>query len=212
MKLQVGKTYELNDGTIAKCESMRGDDPLAVDGSGYGPFLVDGCCYHQDGKFGARRHPSFDVRRCVDGEGKPDMDKEYKTLRELDVRPGDVVECMTCTTDVWTVGKTYGVVESTNEKYPFEVECNYPQSQRSSVSTFRIVSRASRNDTPKLWRDMTPEEKGALLLARHEDRHIESYDADNNNWYHVAWPAWEGNRAYRIRAAHAALAKARGEG
>jgi hypothetical protein len=41
------------------------------------------------------------------------------------------------------------------------------------VPHWRIVSRAPA--APKLWRDMTPEEKGALLLAAHEGKVIE-YD------------------------------------
>ena len=32
-----------------------------------------------------------------------------------------------------------------------------------------------KDDTPTLWKDMTPEEKGALLLAQHEGKTIEFY-------------------------------------
>ena len=52
-------------------------------------------------------------------------------------------------------------------------------------------------DTPKLWRDMTPEEKGALLLAHHEGKVIEYYD------HGVGWvterPIWDDYCAYRIK-------------
>ena len=50
---------------------------------------------------------------------------------------------------------------------------------------------------PKLWRDMTPEEKGALLLAHHEGKVIET-------WFRGAWigkghGGWGKQNAYRIR-------------
>jgi hypothetical protein len=52
-------------------------------------------------------------------------------------------------------------------------------------------------DTPKLWRDMTPEEKGALLLAHHEGKVIE------NSMYGEHWgaatPSWCNNIYYRVR-------------
>lgn len=65
IKLEVGKTYELNNGEIRKCIDMRGADPLNVGGYGFGPFVINGCYYHQDGAFGARNHPSLDVKREV---------------------------------------------------------------------------------------------------------------------------------------------------
>lgn len=51
---------------------------------------------------------------------------------------------------------------------------------------------------PKKWREMTPEEKGALLLAHHEGKVIEYYCdvwkacASNN-------PVWANNDAYRVK-------------
>jgi hypothetical protein len=52
-------------------------------------------------------------------------------------------------------------------------------------------------EPPKLWRDMTPEEKGALLLAHHEGKMIET-------WFRGAWigkghGGWGKENAYRIR-------------
>ena len=107
IKLEVGKRYELNNGEVHECTKMNGDDPLAVDYSGYGPFVINGCLYHQDGTFAGRAsiQEYHGVKRCVD-----------------DVQPD--------TTD----------------------------------------------DATKLWRDMTPEEKGALLLAHHEGKTIEWFD------------------------------------
>ena len=37
-------------------------------------------------------------------------------------------------------------------------------------------------DTPTLWKDMTPEEKGALLLAKHEGKSIEWYRSFCLKW------------------------------
>ena len=103
------------------------------------------------------------------------MTKEIGTLKELNVKPGDVVESMSGT-EIWP----RGLQTFTEEGWVFDGEGDswgpnakiglYPMS-----ATFRIVSRASEviADTPKLWKDMTPEEKGALLLAEHEGKVIE---------------------------------------
>jgi hypothetical protein len=49
---------------------------------------------------------------------------------------------------------------------------------------------------PKLWKDMTPEEKGALLLAHHEGKDIESFGG--TDWYR-AYPSWADDVAYRVK-------------
>lgn len=118
IKLEVGKTYELNNGEVHECERMRGDDPLAVNEYGHGPFAIDGCAYHQGGRYANRdADHDFSVKRCV----------------------------------------------------PVE---------------------------PKKWSDMTPEEKGELLLAHHEGRGIEIYIVDE--WFDVD-PIWYPGSSYRIK-------------
>lgn len=52
---------------------------------------------------------------------------------------------------------------------------------------------------PKLWKDMTPEEKGALLLAHHEGKAIEAW-AYEDKWL-VLVPEWDEHNAYRIKPA-----------
>lgn len=52
------------------------------------------------------------------------------------------------------------------------------------------------DDEPRLWKDLSPEEKGALLLAHHEGRDIQMYASDH--WYTVN-PIWEDFTAYRIK-------------
>lgn len=51
MKIEVGGTYELNDGKTHECTHMNGNNPLAINEFGYGPFVLDGMLYHQDGRF-----------------------------------------------------------------------------------------------------------------------------------------------------------------
>jgi hypothetical protein len=43
---------------------------------------------------------------------------------------------------------------------------------------------------------MTPEEKGALLLADHDGKDIESFG--RNDWYRV-YPSWADDVAYRVK-------------
>jgi hypothetical protein len=115
---------------------------------------------------------------------------EYKTLKELDVKPGDFVEY------------DKGVIGIIDDNLEWLGEDGKRQKvEYSTVRAWRIISRAS--DTPKLWRDMTPEEKGALLLAHHEGEEIE--------WsYFLPWktandtakggtPTWDDEHAYRVR-------------
>lgn len=57
----------------------------------------------------------------------------------------------------------------------------------------------AQTEAIKLWRDMTPEEKGALLLAAHEGKVIEVW-VGGKNWLSTHGdPEWENCLAYRIR-------------
>lgn len=123
---------------------------------------------------------------------------EVGTLKELDVKPGDVVECVRGALHALT-GCKYTLNENCGIKgfYGWQVNC----------SQFRIVSRAS--DTPKIWRDMTDEEKGALLLAHHEgrviERHVGKLDEENgalfpaDEWRFVFRPVWHEDISYRVK-------------
>ena len=67
IKLEVGKTYELNNGEIHKCTKVLGDDQLSLYDYNYGPFVIDGCAYHQDGRFGdCNQFFPLSVKRCVE--------------------------------------------------------------------------------------------------------------------------------------------------
>jgi hypothetical protein len=50
---------------------------------------------------------------------------------------------------------------------------------------------------PKKWRDMTPEEKGSLLLAHHEGKEIQIWCVDE--WATSRDPSWAGHCAYRVK-------------
>lgn len=130
IKLEVGKRYELNNGEVHVCTKMYGDDPLAVDEHGHGPFVICGSLYHQDGTFAGRAATQKyrGVKRAVD-----------------DVQPD------------------------------------------------------ATDDAHKIWRDMTPEEKGALLLAHHEGKVIEQFDGEAAFWGVSAPPEWIDSVAYRVK-------------
>ena len=53
------------------------------------------------------------------------------------------------------------------------------------------------NEGRKIWQDLTPEEKGALLLAHHEGEEIQ-FELSGVEWI-KAEPSWEGIIAYRVR-------------
>lgn len=50
---------------------------------------------------------------------------------------------------------------------------------------------------PKLWRDLTPAEKGALLLAHHHGKSIEAWLYDDR-WMPIE-PDWLEHNAYRVK-------------
>ena len=65
----------------------------------------------------------------------------------------------------------------------------------------RLKEGPMRNeDKPKMWRDMTPEEKGALLLAEHEGKAIEVFDLAYPDMWCEDYPVWNDEAAYRIKS------------
>jgi hypothetical protein len=49
------------------------------------------------------------------------------------------------------------------------------------------------------WRDMTPEQQGALLLAHHQGKTIEVKSFALGNWVPLHEPEWVSSAAYRIK-------------
>jgi hypothetical protein len=74
---------------------------------------------------------------------------------------------------------------------------NAPDASKWRESLRQRPSAKPEPAAPKLWRDMTPEEKGALLLARHEGKVIET-DYGGGFIANRA-PSWDDECAYRIR-------------
>lgn len=113
------------------------------------------------------------------------------TLQELNVKPGDVVECVDlCSGFIFTTGMRYTVNQDN------EIVSNIGSCCGTTISKFRIISRAS-DDTPKKWRDMSDEEKGALLLAHHRGEYIEN-SIDGDIWGPCS-PCWADSIFYRIK-------------
>lgn len=51
----------------------------------------------------------------------------------------------------------------------------------------------------KTWGEMTPEEKGALLLAHHEWKVIETQLSNPTRWIPVKDPSWSKSSIYRVK-------------
>ena len=120
---------------------------------------------------------------------------EAGTLKELNLKPGDVVE--------WG-GFTYIAFENPKPRAAAGVwagteEKGWVQDgNHNGLDTiFRLISRA----TPKTWGEMTDAEKGALLLAAHEGKVIE-WDHHNNfsTWEPCDEDClWDDEFYYRVR-------------
>ena len=130
------------------------------------------------------------------------MTKETGTLAELNVKPGDVVECVGWSDDDsdLLVGKKYTIMKKHPKGYCNEL-CAVRQGSwalvddKDGAMLFRLVSRAAA--TPKTWGEMTVAEKGALLLAHHEGKVIEFYCYDG--WVYIGHATWLDSCAYRVR-------------
>jgi len=111
-----------------------------------------------------------------------------KTLKELNVQPGDVVYYHYA-----ALGRGGNRVFRS-----YLPDGNGIDSEGDHMAAeapyWHLVSRAV--DTPKLWRDMTPEEKGALLLAHHEGKVIEF--CNGGEWYEPSPCRWHPGNAYRV--------------
>lgn len=120
--------------------------------------------------------------------------KKVGTLKELDVKPGDVLqweggEHFPC--EVVEIDKFIVHMETPNGHLCYNLQyCCIP---------WVVISRAS--DKPKIWRDMTDAEKGALLLAHHEGKVIEGRNESwpNDEWVEIRVPSWWNYSAYRVR-------------
>lgn len=119
------------------------------------------------------------------------MSNVGKTLKELNPKIGDILVCVKdAGWGHFTQGKEYTV------SYLGVVINDKGEDTQPSMSLFYIKT----NQEPKLWKDMTPEEKGALLLAHHEGKVIEFTSARTGMWLtsHPR-PSWKACLSYRIK-------------
>jgi len=106
---------------------------------------------------------------------------EGRTLAELDVKPGDVVNWPGV--GEYEVRDDGRVIHSHGTPLAHGINCQGDQ--------FTIVSRANEPDKPVTWGEMTDAEKGAMLLAA-LDGNVES-KADDAVWGPAGDPVWWGS-------------------
>jgi len=116
---------------------------------------------------------------------------ETGTLKELNLKPGDVVEWV----DFEPIGHhTLDFIDG--EFFEFATSRGPYTHHLKCTDRFRIISRAS--DTPKTWGEMTDAEKGALLLAAHEGKVIEHKSSHKWREKKVTF-RFNDNGIYRVR-------------
>lgn len=147
MQIENGKYYRTRDG--------RKVGPMVADGS---KFWMNGKNALTDPEWSDDGTNFYPFSEECDDLIAEWADERTGTLLELGVKVGDVVECLEWIGTSYSVGKEYTVGGKNEHGNPVHTD--------EAFGKFRIASRAS--DTPTIWSDMTPEEKGALLLHQHE--------------------------------------------
>lgn len=179
MIIETGKYYKASDGSKV--------GPM----TGYNFKWVEGCSSGGDPGWSNGGTPLDNTALHLIAEW---TDEETGTLEELGVKEGDVVEL------------TEGIFEGEKYYIGFDGRINsitregdyygYVIDDIRTPLTWKLISRA--NTAPKLWRDMTPEEKGALLLAAHGGEVIEN-SRDGFKTVYTERPFWSSDYAYRIK-------------
>lgn len=81
IKLEVGQTVELNNGEVHVVDRMIEDYPDSC----YGPFVIDYCLYHQDGRFVDQSYKfPLSVKRVIWPKPEVDLTTIDKPFGELD--------------------------------------------------------------------------------------------------------------------------------
>lgn len=112
---------------------------------------------------------------------------EYKKLKELNIKPGDVVE--------WNGSEFVAFEEPKPDGASGVWAGTEGHGWISGNATVRIISRA--DDAPTLWSKMTDAEKGGLLLAHHNGEEIEFLT--DGAWWYIERPNWKPSYAYRVK-------------
>lgn len=118
------------------------------------------------------------------------MEREFKRLCDLELKEGDVIEWDHRDPDNWFGPRTYTV---DSEGVPRHEDRGYLSPKGNALC------RVIHTNAPKLWKDMTPEEKGALLLAHHEGKVIEWYDPVEDIWLIEGYHDWDPELSFRVR-------------
>ena len=171
MKIEAGKCYRTEDGRNTGVIYEDGDANFKA------PNIKQVFCsgssdkdqiYNEDGM--VRIPTPFESGHTIIAEWT-----EGKTLAELDVKPGDVVEFIETgkrsTITHFAHGSYYGT-----GKHPDWPYCD--------DADFRLISRAAPE--PKTWGEMTPDEKGACALALIEGR-LQYSDYNSSVGYPGGW-------------------------
>ena len=99
------------------------------------------------------------------------MNNDIGTLAELGVKSGDVVGLVSVDSmfkgNTYTIQNDGGILNNNGAGSYY----GYLGEPLVNCKDWKIISRASQE--PKTWGQMTDEEKGALLLAKHEGKVIE---------------------------------------
>jgi len=179
MKLEVGKKYRLNNGEERVCEERN------VDG-----FEIMGFFYNSRGVFLGQDadYPLSVACEVKDDQYKPLRDfAPFKAGERFRDDEGDVLQ-------IFEDCEYYDWIElggaATAPRLPVRAF-----SAHNSVR--RVTPLDREDDTPKIWRDMTDAEKGALLLAHHEGKVIERSHT-SGQWQGVEYPRWHDDIAYRV--------------
>lgn len=183
MEIEVGKYYRTRDGRkVGPMRDCMGDFDIPSHDDGdlnEQVWKKDGTVWSEDGDEG---HHYLIAEWTEDETG---------TLAELDVKPGDVVECVHAGSafESYVPGREY-TVGGKDEK---------GREIRSSerYSTFRIISRAP--DTPKTWGEMTPEEKMPLLLDWNDNSARNVQQWNGSEWVRMQTGRFGRVNKYRLK-------------
>jgi hypothetical protein len=128
------------------------------------------------------------------------MISEYKRLNELNLKIGDTVKCMATHIGMPILEGSEHVISKIVNNSQFygktkTITGKYHEFLLSNVLLWKLISEES--NIPKSWKDMSREEKGALLLAHLEGVEIEQFC--NSKLSISEYPNWYEDEIYRIK-------------
>lgn len=124
------------------------------------------------------------------------MKKQLGTKKQLNLQVGDVVKIVDSRSpsagNTYTINKHLKLRNNDGSGHYF----GYVNDSICEDTLFEVLSRATATQH-KMWRDMSAEEKGALLLAHHEGKTIEFWDEDA--WIAAEQPLFTQYDKYRVK-------------